>query len=116
MIRATYGATASTRVSTGRMRTSGWSHGRVPGGTGLIAGNQWKTVVANRMTRITATTNSGNAASSSIELDVTVSNAFSRRSAAQEPMAMEIGMLTTAASMTRTPELISRSPSTSDTG
>ena len=44
MIRETYGATAITSVATGRTSSSGWSHGCVPGGIGLIAGSKWKTV------------------------------------------------------------------------
>ena len=92
------------------------SQGLVPGGTGLIAGKMWQTVVANRMTSRTATTNSGSAASSSIAFDVTMSKDFSRRSAAHEPMAIDSGMLISAASRTRMVELISRSPNTSVTG
>ncbi len=64
----------------------------MPGGTGLIAGKMWQTVVANRMTSRTATTNSGSAASSSIAFEVTMSKDFSRRSAAHEPMAIDSGI------------------------
>ena len=51
MIRATYGVTASTSVSVGRMiavqcRPTGWP----PGGMSETAGSTWKTVVANSTT------------------------------------------------------------------
>ena len=43
MIRATYGATASTSVSVGQHQPVGVRPtGSVPGGTGLIAGRRWK--------------------------------------------------------------------------
>ena len=56
------------------------------------------------MTSRTATTNSGSAASSSIVFEVTVSKAFSRRSAAYEPIAIDSGIEITAARTTSTAE------------
>src|SRR4051794_28630481 len=97
MIRATYGATAMTKVSVGKIRTFGSSHGWVPGGPWLMAGSHVNTEVANRMTNSTATTNSGSAASSSNVLLMIVSKSFSRRRAAYEPIAIDSGIDTTAA-------------------
>src|SRR5215469_4023658 len=59
---ATYGATAITRVAVGRTRKLRWSQGRDPGGIVLIEGRTLgNTVVANKITRAIATTNSGTA-------------------------------------------------------
>jgi hypothetical protein len=82
IIRETYGVTAIASVATGRISSSGYSHARCPGGTGLIAGSQWKTEVENRMTRRSATTNSGSDASASMVFETIVSNFFSRCRAA----------------------------------
>src|SRR6266568_496299 len=108
MIRATYGATASTRVRAGRTSAATLSHGRDPGGTVLMAGRaRGNTVVANRMTSTTATTNSGSAASTSSKFELTVSKIFSRLSAAHEPIATDSGIETTAEIATSTAELTS---------
>src|SRR5207302_4567918 len=108
MILATYGATAITRVRTGRTRPLRLPHGLDPGGIVLIAGRTpANTVVANKMTRMTATTNSGSAASTSSRFEVSESKSFSRLSAAHEPIAIEIGIDTTAAIRTRTAEFSS---------
>src|SRR5437764_677939 len=56
MIRAMYGATTITRVSTGSTSASQLSHGREPGGTVLMAGSTCSTVVANTMTSTRAET------------------------------------------------------------
>src|SRR6476661_2299963 len=97
MMRETYGATTITRVATGRMSSLGYSHGRCPGGIWLTAGRKpAKTVVANRMTSRSPTTNSGRAATASIELDVTLSKVFSRRRAAYDPITMDNGIEMTA--------------------
>src|ERR1700757_3759607 len=63
MIRETYGATAMTRVRVGRISATQLFHGRDPGGTVLMAGRTWDTVVAKRMTSTRGTTNSGSAPS-----------------------------------------------------
>src|SRR6266545_4519587 len=76
MIRATYGATAITRVMVGRTSATQLFHGRDPGGTVLMAGRTWDTVVANRMTSTTATTNSGSAARTSSRFELVVSKTF----------------------------------------
>src|SRR5712692_45876 len=98
MIRATYGATAITRVRLGRISALGLSHGRDPGGTMLVPGTTWgNTVVASRITSTTPTTNSGSAAMRSSRFELSTSKIFSRLSAAHEPMATDSGMDTTAA-------------------
>src|SRR5690242_9291870 len=107
MIRATYGATAITRVRVGRTSASQLFHGRDPGGTVLMAGRTWDTVVANRMTSTKATTNSGSAARSSSRLELVVSKTFSRLNAAHAPIAIDSGIDSTAAIATRTAEFTS---------
>ena len=83
MIRATYGVTAMTSVSVGRIIAFMWSQGLSPGEIRLIAGSApLKTFVENTMIRSRATTNSGSAASSRSEFVVTLSKIFSRRRAA----------------------------------
>src|SRR5215475_727628 len=107
MIRETYGATAITRVTVGRTSATQLFHGRDPGGTVLMAGRTWNTVVANRMTSIRATTNSGSAARASSRFELAWSKAFSRRSAAYAPIAIDSGIDSTAASTTSTAEFTS---------
>src|SRR6266496_245709 len=107
MIRATYGATAITRVMVGRTSATQLFHGRDPGGTVLMAGRTWDTVVANRMTSTTATTNSGSAARTSSRFELVVSKTFSRLSAAHAPIAIDSGIDSTAASATSTAEFTS---------
>src|SRR5260370_31635788 len=116
MIRATYGATAITRVRHGRTSAAALSHGRDPGGTVLMAGKTWNTVVASRMTSTTATTNSGSAASMSSRMELSESKIFSRFSAAQEPIATDSGIHTTAEIATTTAEFTSLGPSSVVTG
>src|SRR5713101_6386485 len=116
MIRATYGATAITRVRAGRTSAATLSHGRDPGGTVLMAGKTLNTVVASRMTSTTATTNSGSAARTSSRLELSVSKIFSRFSAAHEPIAIDSGIETTAAIVTSTAEFTSFGPSNFVTG
>src|SRR5712691_1511181 len=111
MIRATYGATAITRVRHGRTSPLKLSHGRDPGGILLIAGKTLNRVVESRMTRTTATTNSGSAASTSSRFELSVSKTFSRLSAAHEPIATDSGIDTTAEIATSTPEFTSLGPS-----
>src|SRR5215471_2088021 len=101
MIRATYGATAITRVMVGRTSATQLFHGRDPGGIELMAGRKWNTVVANRMTSTTATTNSGSAAMTSSRFELVWSKIFSRLSAAHEPIAIDSGIDATAESATR---------------
>src|SRR6266568_3569580 len=107
MIRATYGATAITRVMVGRTSATQLFHGLDPGGTVLMAGRTWKTVVANRMTSTRPTTNSGSAARTSSRLELVVSKAFSRLSAAHAPIAIDTGIDSTAAIATSTAEFTS---------
>src|SRR5215472_6862349 len=117
MIRATYGATAITRVMVGRTSATQLFHGRDPGGIELMAGRKPRnTVVANRMTSTTATTNSGSAARTSSRFELVWSKIFSRLSAAHEPIAIDSGIDTTAESATRTPEFTSLGPSSVVTG
>src|ERR1700722_18964138 len=116
MIRATYGATAITKVTVGRTSACQLSHGRDPGGTVLMAGRTWSTVVANRMTSTRPTTNSGSAARISSRIELAVSKAFSRLSAAQAPIAIDSGIETTAAIATSTAEFTSLEPSRVVTG
>src|SRR5262245_42099218 len=104
MILATYGATAITSVRHGSTSALRWAHGREPGGIVLMAGRTLDTVVANRMIRITATTNSGSAASTSSRFELSVSKIFSRLSAAHEPIATDSGIDTMAAIATSTAE------------
>src|SRR5260370_7808255 len=111
MIRATYGATAITSVSVGSTSAAQLSHGWDPGGTRLIAGRTWNTVVASRMTSTTATTNSGSAAKTSSRFELAVSKTFSRLSAAHAPIAIDSGIDSTAASATSTAEFTSLGPS-----
>src|SRR5258708_18829227 len=107
MIRATYGATAITRVRVGRTSAVQLSHGRDPGATVLIAGRTWNTVVAKKMTRTTATTNSGSAARTSSRFELTVSQTFSRLNAAHAPIALHCGIVITDAITTSTAEFTS---------
>src|SRR5712692_1323913 len=116
MIRATYGATAITRVRVGKTSAVQLFHGRDPGGTVLMAGRTWNTVVANKMTSTTATTNSGSAARSSSRFELTVSKIFSRLNAAHAPIAIDSGIDTTAASATSTAEFTSLGLSSVVTG
>src|SRR5215472_5515984 len=116
MIRATYGATAITRVRMGSTSATQLFHGRDPGGTVLMAGRTWNTVVANRMTSTKATTNSGCAARSSSRFELVVSKTFSRLSAAQAPIAIDSGIDSTAASATSTAEFTRLGPSRVLTG
>src|SRR5262245_26188209 len=116
MIRATYGATAITRVRTGRTSALGLSHGRDPGGIMLTDGRTLSTVVANKLPSTTATTNSGTAASTSSRFELSTSKIFSRFSAAQEPMAIDSGMETTAEIRTSTAEFTSLGASNVVTG
>src|SRR5690348_7600463 len=116
MIRATYGATAITRVRVGSTSASQLFHGRDPGGTVLMAGRTWDTVVANRMTSTRATTNSGSAARSSSRLELVVSKTFSRLNAAHAPIAIASGIDSTAASATSTAEFTSLGDSSVLTG
>src|SRR4029450_1813744 len=102
MIRATYGATAITRVTVGRTSATQLLHGRDPGGTVLMAGRTWDTVVASRMMSTTATTNSGSAARTSSRFEPVWSKTFSRLSAAHAPIAIDSGIDSTAASATST--------------
>src|SRR5262249_62399184 len=95
MIRATYGATAITRVMVGRTSATQLFHGREPGGTVLMAGRTWNTVVANTMTSTRATTNSGSAARASSRFELVRSKALSRLSAAHAPIAIDSGIDTT---------------------
>src|ERR1022692_2520617 len=104
MIRATYGATAITRVRAGRISRVRLFHGSCPGEIVLMAGKTLNTVVARKMTSTTATTNSGRAASTSSRFELSVSKIFSRFSAAHEPIAIDSGIETTAAITTRTAE------------
>src|SRR5262245_11032907 len=107
MIRETYGATAMTRVRVGRISATQLFHGRDPGGTVLMAGRTWDTVVANRMTSTRATTNSGSDARSSSRFELVWSKTFSRLSAAHAPIAIDSGIDSTAASATSTAEFTS---------
>src|SRR5882762_1691904 len=107
MIRETYGATAITRVMVGRTSATQLFHGRDPGGTVLMAGRTWNTVVANTITSTRATTNSGSAASSSMRFELAWSKTFSRLSAAHAPIAIDNGIDSTAASTTSTAEFTS---------
>src|SRR5262249_42246487 len=92
-------------------------HGRDPGGIVLIAGKApWKTVVANRMTRTSATTNSGSAAKASRRFELRASKIFSRLNAAQEPIAIDSGIDTIADIATSTEELTSLGQSSVVTG
>src|SRR5215472_3789492 len=116
MIRATYGATAITRVMVGSTSASQLFHGWDPGGTMLMEGRTWDTVVANRMTSTSATTNSGSAASTSSRFELVWSKTFSRRNAAHAPIAIDSGIDSTAASATSTAEFTSREPSSVVTG
>src|SRR6266704_581175 len=116
MIRATYGATAITRVRVGRTSAAQSSHGRDPGGTVLTPGRTLNTVVANRMTSTTPTTNSGSAARTSSKFELAVSKIFSRLSAAHAPIAMDTGIDSTAAIVTSTAEFTSFGPSNFVTG
>src|SRR5215470_7073200 len=117
MILATYGATAITRVAVGRTRKLRWSQGRDPGGIVLIEGRTLgNTVVANKITRVIATTNSGTAASTSSRFELSVSKTFSRLNAAHEPMATESGIDITAATATKTAEFTSLGASSLVTG
>src|SRR5260370_27224076 len=115
MIRPTYGATAITSVRQGSTSAAGLSQGRDPGGTVLTAGKTMNTVVANRITSTTATTNSGSAASTRSRFELTVSKSFSRLSAAHEPIAIDSGIDTTAEITTSTPEFTSLGPSSAVT-
>src|SRR5438067_11773998 len=92
MMRATYGVTASTSVSVGRIIASGCCHGRPPGGISVIAGSTWKTVVANSTTSATPTTNSGSAAKTSVINDVATSNGRARQTSADAPVRLERGI------------------------
>src|SRR5262249_35511799 len=116
MIRETYGATAIIRVRVGRISATQLFHGRDPGGTVLMAGRTWGTVVANRMTNTRATTNSGSAARSSSRLELVWSKTFSRLSAAHAPIAIDSGIDSIAASATSTAEFTSLGPSKVLTG
>src|SRR5215472_6864283 len=107
IILATYGATAITRVSTGSTSALTLSHGRDPGGIWLMAGRTLNTVVANKMTSTTATTNSGSAARISSRFELSASKIFSRFSAAHEPIAIDSGIDTTAEIRTSTDEFTS---------
>src|SRR5215468_9803928 len=117
MIRATYGATAITRVRVGRTSAVQLFHAWDPGGTVLMAGRaRGNTVVAKKMTRTRATTNSGSAARTSSRFELTRSKAFSRLNAAHEPIAIDSGIDTTAAIATSTAELTSLGASSVVTG
>src|SRR5258708_35078236 len=116
MIRATYGATAMTRVRIGRTSAVQLFHGRDPGATVLMAGRTWNTVVAKKMTRTTATTNSGSAARTSSRFELTVSKTFSRLNAAHAPIAIDSGIDSTAAIATSTAEFTSIGLSSVGTG
>src|SRR5690348_16327974 len=107
MIRATYGATMITSVIVGSTSATQLFQGREPGGTVLMAGRTWNTVVANRMTSTRATTNSGSAARASSRFELVWSKIFSRFSAAYAPIATDSGIDTTAASATSTAEFTS---------
>src|SRR5215467_14526737 len=108
MVRATYGATAITRVMVGSTSATQLFHGREPGGIVLMAGRRpWNTVVANRMTSTRATTNSGSAAMASSRFELVRSKALSRLSADHAPIAIDSGIDTTAASATSTAEFTS---------
>src|SRR3974377_712665 len=104
MIRATYGATAITRVRVGSTSATQLFHGLDPGGPLLMAGRTGSTRVANRMTSTKATTTSGSAARSSSRFELVVSKTFSRLNAAHAPIAIASGIDSTAASATRTAE------------
>src|SRR5215469_9716009 len=116
MTRETYGATAITRVRVGRTSATQLFHGRDPGGTVLIAGRTWDTVVANRMTSTRATTYSGSDARSSSRFELVWSKTFSRLSAAHAPIAIDSGIDSTAASATSTAEFTSLGASNVLTG
>src|SRR6516225_4830295 len=116
MIRETYGATAITRVMVGRTSATQLFHGRDPGGTVLMAGRTWNTVVANTITSTSATTNSGSAARSSMRFELVWSKTFSRLSAAHAPIAIDSGIDRIAASATSTAEFTSLGPSSVVTG
>src|SRR5260370_7687106 len=110
MIRPTYGATAITSVRQGSTSAAGLSQGRDPGGTVLTAGKTMNTVVANRITSTTATTNSGSAASTRSRFELTVSKSFSRLSAAHDPIAIDSGIDTTPELTTSTPQFTRFTP------
>src|SRR5690349_20159975 len=117
MIRATYGATTSTRVTVDRTSATQLFHGREPGGIVLMAGrNQRNTVVENTMTSRRPTTNSGNAAKASSRFELVWSKTFSRLRAAHAPIAIDSGIDSTAASATSTAEFTSLGPSKVLTG
>ena len=61
-IRDTYGETASTSVSTGRIIVLGTSQGWPPVGVRVTAGSQWNTVVENSAMSRMPITNSGSPA------------------------------------------------------
>src|SRR5215470_3916998 len=116
MIRPMYGTTMITSVIVGSTSATQLFHGRDPGGTVLMAGRTWDTVVANRMTSTKATTNSGSAARSSSRFELVWSKTFSRLSAAHAPIAIDSGIDSTAASATSTAELTSLGASNVLTG
>src|ERR1700694_5904693 len=92
MIRTTYGVTARTRVSVGRIKATGCSHGRPPGGIRVMAGRMCNTVVEKRTTRATPTTNSGSAAKTRVTNEVATSKGRSRHRAAEETIRIESGI------------------------
>jgi hypothetical protein len=91
----------------GRTSATQLFHGRDPGGTVLMAGRTWSTVVANRMTSARPTTNSGSAARASSRFELAWSKTFSRLNADHAPIAIDSGIDSTAASATSTAEFTS---------
>src|ERR671915_270124 len=71
MIRLMYGVTARTRVAAGSTTTLGSDHARSSGASSDTAGNHVNTLVANRRISPIPITNSGSAASTSVEVDTT---------------------------------------------
>ncbi len=61
-MRDTYGVTAMTSVSTGRIIDAGLDHGGAPPPAIVTAGSTWNTVVENSATSRMPTTNSGSPA------------------------------------------------------
>ena len=88
----------------------------MPGANTETAGNQWMTTAAKKMTRTTATTNSGSAVTPSDVTDSTWSNRLSRRAAASTPSPTPISVPIAPARTTRTSEFRMRPPMSVLTG